>query len=1217
MWTPKRVVLLASGFLVFCAAYVGYAEVLGSIDGLPTLPAKYLPDGKPTSDPHIGIERPVEVKLQQAFGTGCQELKMPIQVESPRGIVIASKECTFERGGREVVLRPISIAFFGRPVPGREPEINTIRGDIAILTLDQPISGPLDMGKRKIVAAELRGVQNPDNPRDDVPIFIRNNRHTLRQDDDIQVKINKGPVFFDDEKRLIHTDDDVELRDLQSKPETRITGTGLDVHLAANAPPGAKPAPAKPKPEGGPTTVERIVLLSNVDMHLYNEAGSGFPALGTAPPKPAAAGQPKSAAPKDHIWITTGGSFSFDVPKNYARFDVPTRPSLLAPDLVNVRRNPPLAPTDADHSDTLECEHLELQFRHKGEEEPEQPAPPAAEGQGPNLEIEWVHAWGAKLHMTSAEQHVEAWGNDLEYHALTHTSVLKGDPEALLTKEQDRIHARELEMIQDKEKGTQNVTGRGKGSIHLWSKEKNNYGMHARWYEKFTSRREGTQDVLTFKGNAALVEDEQLVPDEVFSDARILSAKTLLKADDLKIWLDPPPAPAPGGGAAGPAKPAAPAKPATGRPGEAVESSSGGRKPRRVEATGHVIARSPEMRIQEQPATAQRAAQYTERLSLFFTDLPAPKTPSAPSPAPVPAAVTPSDPAPPGPAPIVVPPPAPEIKPEPKPAQAEPEAAKPARPVELSATFITAHILRYDGTSKTELDQLDTEGAVRVVQEPSPEDNGFTIHGDKLALKRKATGNHLKVTSDSANLAELHMDRLVVVGPEIEVDQGDNTAEVYGDGYMKMENTTDFQGNPLKKPEWLTVYWKKFMRFEGSFAEFHGDIEADQAHSRLSCQTLQVYFDKPVTLGDQRTTGKKEQRPKGEEPAKAKKLVCDKSVKVEEETYETRYCLTDRSVAALREAKVPEAVLARVAALKSRDYEGRDPFAADVARLLSKDDAEKYQGQIVGQAAYEPAPRKLTGFKSLHCLELMVMNLERTMSAEGPGLLRIVQPGGGGPGAALGGPAPTKPQPKPAPKPAPKSDAKQEEEWALTLVTYGRFGDTAGKSGQSAGRMDADNNTHTATFYEDVQVLHIPWTPDPTKLREPINVAATVEKLPHGGLYMECRKKLKVYSPEEDGPGAAPGRDGSGKHIMTGEGQVYLKATDDKNQIFWGTAEKVHYDEQKDQVIFEGGNGSLAEVYQVERRGAEPKKTVAEKIIYSRKDGKVEVIGGTKVDGRN
>jgi hypothetical protein len=218
------------------------------------------------------------------------------------------------------------------------------------------------------------------------------------------------------------------------------------------------------------------------------------------------------------------------------------------------------------------------------------------------------------------------------------------------------------------------------------------------------------------------------------------------------------------------------------------------------------------------------------------------------------------------------------------------------------------------------------------------------------------------------------------------------------------------------------------------------------------------------------------------------------------------------------------------------------------------------------------------------------------MSAEGPGVLRLVQPGGGL-GAPTGAPG-SKPPAKPA-KPA-------EPEWALTLVTYGRFG--------GAGRMDADNNTHTAIFYEDVQLLHIPWNLADNKLRDPVNVAEKLGKLPPGGLYMECREYLKIYSPEET-PGSAPRTEaGTGKHVMTGKGQVYVKATDSKGQLFWGIAELVHYDEAKDQLIFDGMDG-LAEVYQVERRGDEPKKTRAKKIIYSRKDGRVDVGEAVEIRG--
>lgn len=1095
MWTPKRVVLLASGFVLFCAAYAAYAQVLGGIDGLPTLPEKYIP-GKPPGPLPIITRSQVELRLQQAFGEGCAEVKMPIKVESPRGVVIASRDCVFERGGREVRLTPISLACFGKPAPGRDPEINTIRGATATLILDQPINGPLDMGKRRIVAAELRGA-----PERKSPILIRHYRHNPppAQDTEIQIQINNGPVYFDDEKHLIQTNDVAELKDFQSKPDPiKVTATGLDVYLTDNVQgggPAGKGAPPKPKADGTGGAVERIVLRSNVDMHLYNDAGGGFLGLGAGPAKPAAPAPPKPAPrPKDHIWITTAGPFVYDLARNHGRFDVPEKPSQLAAERVTVYRNPNDNRREADREDKLDCEHLELQFRRKtaeGATAGGAPAP-AAGDQGPSLEIEWVHAWGSEITIKSAEEYLHARGNDLFYQAPTRTTVLKGEPEAELLKDLDEIHARELKMIDQPDKGPQQVTATGAGSIHLSDKKTGKRVLHARWKEKFVSARDGKQDVLTFTGNAAFAEDEALMPQDVFSDEKLLACKTVLKADELQVWLEPRPPEAPR-----PA-PTAPTAPPPPRPGEAAEAG-GGRRPTRVEATGHVVARSPEMHILDRPK------QPTERLTILFKDVPeAAAPPSPPDPGP-----RPGDP-PGGPEPIVVPAP---TKPEPP--------AKPARPIELSASTIKAWVLR-SGTGKTELDKLQTEGKVHVVQAPSGDDKGFDIKGEKLDLERKPAGNLLKVYDTTDGLAELQMDRLLIVGPEVEINQGDNTATVNGDGCMHMENATDFQGNSLKKPEVLVVHWKKLMRFEGDFAEFHGDIQAQQGTSRLACQTLRVCLDKPVSLKE----GAKGPG-KGSEPARVQRLLCDRSVKVEEE-------------------------------------------------------------------AYLPNTRTLAGYKSLDCLEMSVVNLERTVRAVGPGVVRIVQPGGG-----IGTPLGT------AGARADKGAAKAAEpQWTLTLVTYGHFDDGLGKNKDAAGWMDADNTKHTATFHQNVQVLHLPWGDNPERLREKVDVVASLERLPPGGLYMECQK-LEVYSPEE-GPKDGNKEATPGKHKMKATKEVRVKATDAKGQVIWGTAEEVHYDEEKEQVIFNGKDG-VAEVFQVERRGAEPKKTVARQIIYWRKTGKVDV----------
>src|SRR5205085_9541316 len=121
------------------------------------------------------------------------------------------------------------------------PEINTIRSDLAYITFDRPVSNPMEMGNRKIVACEL--VKN---------IRIFNNRRTPQQNDDIEVRVLTEPLFYDEKKNKIWTDGYVQLLDKQTQPQpTMIRAKGLDLYLTRNdGKPPANPAPAAPKPQG-------------------------------------------------------------------------------------------------------------------------------------------------------------------------------------------------------------------------------------------------------------------------------------------------------------------------------------------------------------------------------------------------------------------------------------------------------------------------------------------------------------------------------------------------------------------------------------------------------------------------------------------------------------------------------------------------------------------------------------------------------------------------------------------------------------------------------------------------------------------------------------------------------------------------------------------------------------------------------------------------------
>jgi lipopolysaccharide export system protein LptA len=100
---------------------------------------------------------------------------------------------------------------------------------------------------------------------------------------------------------------------------------------------------------------------------------------------------------------------------------------------------------------------------------------------------------------------------------------------------------------------------------------------------------------------------------------------------------------------------------------------------------------------------------------------------------------------------------------------------------------------------------------------------------------------------------------------------------VHGDGAMKMESATNFQGEKLDHPVPLTVHWSKSMLFNGTSAEYQGNIQAVQEKARLACQHLQVYFDRTISL---------KQGNKSDQPAKVRTLVCDRDVRIEEHVYQ-------------------------------------------------------------------------------------------------------------------------------------------------------------------------------------------------------------------------------------------------------------------------------------------------------------------------------------------
>jgi hypothetical protein len=335
---------------------------------------------------------------------------------------------------------------------------------------------------------------------------------------------------------------------------------------------------------------------------------------------------------------------------------------------------------------------------------------------------------------------------------------------------------------------------------------------------------------------------------------------------------------------------------------------------------------------------------------------------------------------------------------------AAPPNEAPPRPIDLSARSVEAWVLRCD--DKNQLDKLWTEGNVHVRQEPAkPDEKAVDITGSTLQMVYHPEGNELAVSGEGGDgpndLAQLQMDKIYIIGPTVNIDQASNRAWVHGAGAMQMESATNFQGSKLDKPVPLTVQWAREMYFNGSYAEFFGNIQAEQENSRLACQRLQVFFDRPVSL---------KEGSRGDEAAKVRTLVCDKSVRVEDTTYEA--------------GRLAKYQLIRGTALQMTTLEPDAP----------------------------PKPADKGGEANL-------------VTVSGPGDVRILQPGAvdpAGPPPPPRGAAPTPGAARPGTgrKPAAGGGAAQEE----MKMTYVNF----------LHRMDANSKTNTANFYGAVRVLHFP-----------------------------------------------------------------------------------------------------------------------------------------------
>jgi hypothetical protein len=333
VWTPRRILLLVLGIVASTVIYVGYHQVLGSIDGLPNLPDKYLISEPGTAPPPEPRELPTLTRLKEAFGQNCPEVERvdvyPFRVQDlQEGVVIAAGRPDLGDGpSRFIRFAPFSMAQFGKAknpgepkLPGEVTEVTTLHADVAIVEFDREINSDRDLltRKGKMIGLELQAVPNrtartdPRNGR----VLITNNQRYADPNKSIVFK-TPGPVFYrtQDHPAMaqasaahIETTARVEIvnrenqpkpiRSLALLPSVPVEGFGMlpekvvaDMALGLHTPPPTieaegmkiylKPNKPDPKTAAKRTTtgfsgVREIVLLEDVLFNLWTDGSGGI-----------------------------------------------------------------------------------------------------------------------------------------------------------------------------------------------------------------------------------------------------------------------------------------------------------------------------------------------------------------------------------------------------------------------------------------------------------------------------------------------------------------------------------------------------------------------------------------------------------------------------------------------------------------------------------------------------------------------------------------------------------------------------------------------------------------------------------------------------------------------------------------------------------------------------------------------------------------------------
>jgi len=442
----------------------------------------------------------------------------------------------------------------------------------------------------------------------------------------------------------------------------------------------------------------------------------------------------------------------------------------------------------------------------------------AAAGDG--LKPQEIQAKGTPVVARSTSGGLEARAARLGYELATRRILLDGPEPVSLVARGSEMEARKIDYCPGPPGDPGSLMAVGPGWIRVRSE--NAPPAHARWQQWLRMRPDTTGHVVSMAGDAEVT----------------IETRGRLAAAEMHLWLEV-------------VKDAAapPRRPANG-------PDLSGVKPSRMLARGMVEAET------------DQVSARTDRLELWFRELPG--QPSPPAPVAVAQAPVPATPAPVPAAPAAPPPPA------------------PPRRGRMTATAALVRGLVTLSPAGNDLAEMSMEGQVRVEEEPLPgaEKAGLEIVGEQVQLSRPAAFDARAVVSGRP--AIVRGQGLDLSGPLVEFDRGRNRVTVDGAGTLALPMPAGggldalAVTGPAQRPAAagdpgkLDVAWRGRLDFDGRTARFSEEVVAVTPETTVRAGVIDVVFDEAFDFGGDR-------RPPGGRRPEVARVACGGGVKIESE----------------------------------------------------------------------------------------------------------------------------------------------------------------------------------------------------------------------------------------------------------------------------------------------------------------------------------------------